>query len=277
MNIRKRYLPAGWYPSDQKSTLNKIETMVKGLCISTANAVAGVVPHAGWEFSGRVALEVFASIKTKADTIVVVGGHLSQASGIYAAFEQGYETPLGIIDADLELLAEIKKGIPVKEDITADNTVEIQLPFLKYYFPESKALWMRAAPSSQALQLSRVLFEAEKALKRKIIVIGSTDLTHYGLNYGFMPKGTGKQAVVWVKEENDKRIIQALVEQRLEQALEYALSDHSACSAGGAVTAAGFACEKGLKQGKLLSYLTSWDIYPSESFVGYAGIIYSKE
>ena len=233
MNIRKRCLPVGWYPSNQQATLAKIEKMAKGLSVSSINAVAGIVPHAGWDFSGQIALEVFASFQGKPDTVVIVGGHLSKGSGVYAAFEQGFATPLGIVDADLELLAELKQEISIKEDITPDNTVEIQLPLVEYYFPKAKALWLRAAPSAEALDLSKALFKAGKTLKRELVVIGSTDLTHYGFNYGFMPMG-------------------------------------------GAVAAAGFALENGLKKGKLLRYLTSWDIYPSDSFVGYVGIIYGK-
>ena len=58
------------------------------------------------------------------------------------------------------------------------------------------------------------------------------------------------------------------------EALLLARKNFSACSAGGAVCALSFAKEKGIKKGKLIRYQTSWDIYPSDSFVGYAGIIY---
>ena len=46
-----------------------------------------------------------------------------------------------------------------------------------------------------------------KELKVSILVFGSTDLTHYGPNYGWSPKGYGPEAVKWVKEVNDKKFI----------------------------------------------------------------------
>jgi AmmeMemoRadiSam system protein B len=276
MNVRKRYLPTGWYPQDQTSTIAKIQTLTLDASKQKFNIKAAIVPHAGWEFSGKAAAQVFSSIKNSPKTIVVVGGHLHPASGICAAYEEAYETPLGVVLADLDVLNELKKHIKIKEDTVPDNTVEIQLPFIKYYFPETKALWIRACPSEQALVLGEVLWNINKSMKKEMLVLGSTDLTHYGLNYGFVPKGLGQKAVHWVKQENDKHIIDTLIGMDLDKAIDYALHEHSACSVGGAVAAARFAESSGISKGQLLSYYTSWDIYPSDSFVGYAGIIYTE-
>jgi AmmeMemoRadiSam system protein B len=274
MNVRKRYLPTGWYPKDQVSTEAKIQTLAIDEPQIKYDVLAAIVPHAGWEFSGKAAVDVFKSIKRIPETVVVVGGHLHASSGLYAAYEDAYETPLGIIEADLPLLKSLALKIRFREDSVPDNTVEIQLPFIKYFFPQAKVLWLRASPSEEALNLGEVLWQLSLSLSRKLLVIGSTDLTHYGLNYGFMPKGLGEKAVEWVKKENDKHVLDALIALELDKALDYALHEHSACSAGGAVAAANFAKTGGLQKGKLLSYYTSWDIYPSDSFVGYAGIIY---
>jgi AmmeMemoRadiSam system protein B len=113
-------------------------------------------------------------------------------------------------------------------------------------------------------------------MNRKIAVVGSTDLTHYGDNYGFSPHGRGPDAVRWVKEVNDRRVVEALLSMDLEKAIELAGREQSACSVGGAVTAARFAQKLGARNGQLLEYRTSYDISPSPFFVGYAGIIYSK-
>jgi AmmeMemoRadiSam system protein B len=207
-------------------------------------------------------------------TVVVVGGHLAPHSGLLAASEQGYETPLGVLAADLELLEDLSADLTFKEDRYADNTVEVQLPLLKYLHPEARALHLRASPSAEALELGEQLARAAERLPRKIAVVGSTDLTHYGDNYGFTPKGTGPGALKWVKEVNDRRLIEALVDLELEKALELAGTEHSACSVGGAVAAARFAERLGVERGELLEYRTSYDLSPSPFFVGYAGVIY---
>jgi AmmeMemoRadiSam system protein B len=274
MNVRPRTLPPGWYPGGREQTIRDIEEFRRHTKHPEGKAVAGVAPHAGWSFSGSIACHVFQSLYEQVQTVVVVGGHLAPHSGLLAASEQGYETPLGVLAADLELLEDLSADLTFKEDRYADNTVEVQLPLLKYLHPEARALHLRASPSAEALELGEQLARAAERLPRKIAVVGSTDLTHYGDNYGFTPKGTGPGALKWVKEVNDRRLIEALVDLELEKALELAGTEHSACSVGGAVAAARFAERLGVERGELLEYRTSYDLSPSPFFVGYAGVIY---
>jgi AmmeMemoRadiSam system protein B len=274
MNVRPRTLPPGWYPGGREQTIRNIEEFRRHAKQPEGTALAGVAPHAGWSFSGSIACHVFQSLYERVQTVVVVGGHLAPHSGLLAASEQGYETPLGVLAADLELLEDLSANLTFKEDRYADNTVEVQLPLLKYLHPEARALHLRASPSAEALELGEQLAKAAERLPRKIAVVGSTDLTHYGDNYGFAPKGTGPGAVKWVKEVNDRRLIEALVDLELGKALELAGSEHSACSVGGAVAAARFAERMGVERGELLEYRTSYDLSPSPFFVGYAGVIY---
>jgi AmmeMemoRadiSam system protein B len=107
-----------------------------------------------------------------------------------------------------------------------------------------------------------------------VAVIGSTDLTHYGPNYGFTPQGTGPAALAWVREHNDRRLLDNLLALQHERTLELARRERSACSAGAAVAAARFAELRGSHRGHLLEYATSHDLYPGSSFVGYAAIIF---
>jgi len=276
MKVRPRSLPPGWYPGGRSQTILEIEEFSRSFEKPEKPAVAGVAPHAGWSFSGSIACHVFQSIPRDTDTVVVVGGHLTAHSGLLAAFEEGYETPLGVLESDLELLEVLGNTLSIHEDRDADNTVEVQLPLLKYFHPEARALHMRASPSEEALQLGAELAKAATGLKKKIAVVGSTDLTHYGGNYGFSPHGSGPKAVKWVKEVNDKRIVDALLSLELDRAMEYARREQSACSVGGAVAAACFAAQMGAEKGELLEYKTSYDVYPGPSFVGYAGIIFPR-
>jgi AmmeMemoRadiSam system protein B len=275
MRVRKRYLPPGWYPGAEEKARAAIEAMERSANPGPEQGIAGIVPHAGWEFSGGLAFEVLSRISRSMDTIVIIGGHLGPADGILCAFEDSYETPFGPITADLELLAAIRAAVPVTEDRTADNTVEVQLPFVKYLFPHAKVLGMRASPSRDADRLGRALAEAARGLGRKTGVAGSTDLTHYGPSYGFSPAGAGNKALRWVREVNDRRFIDSLLAMEFDSALERALRERSACSAGGALAALSFAHENGTSRGELVRYSTSFDVHPGDSFVGYAGILYS--
>jgi AmmeMemoRadiSam system protein B len=277
MRVRKRYLPPGWYPGTASETRDAIEEMAKSIPAGPSGGIAGVVPHAGWEYSGSLALEVLSRLLRTVDTIVIIGGHLGPADGILCAFDEAYETPLGPIVADLELLEHIRSILPLREDRYADNTVEIQLPFLRYLFPGARALGMRASPSRDAQKLGKAIFDFARKTGRHIAVVGSTDLTHYGTNYGFFPSGSGDRAVKWVRDVNDRRFIESLLSLDVDSAIDRALHERSACSAGGAIAAMSFAAENGVRKGTLVGYMTSFDVHPAESFVGYAGILYAHE
>ena len=275
MRVRRRCLPRGWYPDTAEQTRQAIEALLETLPTGRATGVAGVAPHAGWEFSGGIALEVLSRIARGMDTIVIIGGHLGPTDGILCAFEDCYETPLGPLMADRELLNALGGTIKVLEDRQQDNTVEIQLPFLRFLAPDARVLGMRAPPSQTAEELGAAIAEAADRLGRKTAVLGSTDLTHYGPNYGFAPAGSGLAGFQWVKDVNDKRLIECLLSLDPGLALERAQQEKSACSIGGAMAAMGFARARGVHQGTLLRYATSHDVHPSESFVGYAGVLYT--
>ena len=277
MSVRKRYLPPGWYPGSAEQTRAAIAELSPPPGRERPPSIAGVAPHAGWEFSGRLALEVFSTLSRTLDTIVIIGGHLGPADGILCAFEEAYETPLGAIPADLELLEKVRGSIAIREDRSSDNTVEIQLPFVRHLFPRGRALGFRAPPSRDAEALGAALARAAQETGRAVAVVGSTDLTHYGSNYGFSPSGSGERALKWVREVNDRRFIESVLAMDVGAAIERAQRERSACSAGGAIAAMGFARAMGASRGDLIGYMTSFEVHPAESFVGYAGIVFRKD
>lgn len=272
MGIRRRGLPAGWYPTTAEAVRRQIAAFSVEATVSAAPA--GVAPHAGWSFSGAIAAAVFAALDREAQTVVVVGGHLGPRDRAVVAREDAYETPLGEIVADLELLRALESQVHLESDESADNTVEVQLPLLRAFYPEARALALRAPPWAESFLLGRHIAEAAAELGRRVVVVGSTDLTHYGPNYGFLPHGTGRRALQWVRDENDARIIRAMTALDAPAVLAAAADSRSACSAGGALTAMGFAAARGASGGVLLRYATSHDVHPDDSFVGYAGVVF---
>lgn len=237
-------------------------------------AAAAIVPHAGWFFSGELALQVLARFSPAVDTVAVVGGHLAPGGGILAAPEAGYETPLGTVKRDKELYEELAAEIALKEDRNADNTVEVELPMIRYLYPSASILWLRAAPDESALELGSCLARIADKTGRNLAVAGSTDLTHYGPRYGFTPYGEGAGIPGRVEEEHDRPFLQALLDNRLHEALGLAAEKRSACSAGAAVCAVRFAQERGAERGTLLGYRSSAELYPEDSFVGYGALYF---
>lgn len=274
---RKPALPRGWYPRDKEAIARSLDEWREGL--KPRAAIAAISPHAGWSFSGRISAMAVAAL-AEAETIVVVGGHLSQNSPILYASETSFETVMGDREADTELLKALgdelrDSGIPSPlPDTNIDNSVEVLLPMVAYIQPKAKILWLRSPPHYGAKELGTALGRASATLGKKVGCVGSTDLTHYGPAYGFMPAGRGEKAEKWVRGVNDKAFIDALLDMNCEAALAHAVKKGSACSAGAAVTALGFALEAGATEALLLEYATSLEVRPDDSFVGYAALAF---
>ena len=280
MSLRRRGLPRGWYPDDPDTLRSLVTSFANGA--GDRGALAAVAPHAGWTFSGRLAALAAASLlptpgSAMPSTIVIFGGHLPSGSRPLAAHESSFETPLGVLDADLELLAALEASVLLGRDEESDNTVEVLLPLVALLFPGSRALWLRAPNDSASLALGEALAVASKSLGRRVACLGSSDLTHYGPNYGFSPKGRGASAEAWVRGSNDKRFIDAILALDGKEALSRAAAERSACSPGAAAAALAFALAAGASSATLLAYATSLDVRQDDSFVGYAAIAFHKE
>ena len=237
MSIRKRALPSGWYPENRKQTEYTIDAWRERNQTQPRRAVSGVAPHAGWDFSGELAYLVVSNLVEEADTVVVLGGHLPPVGQVLCAVEDEFETPLGALRAATEIRELLTAKIDIKADTYADNTVEIQLPLVKYLFPRAEVLHIRVSPTKDAIELGRHLFSIAEKVGKSMVLVGSTDLTHYGPAYGFTPAGRGPDAVAWVRDENDRGFIDALLGMDFELALRHSQERSSACSAGAAAAA----------------------------------------
>jgi AmmeMemoRadiSam system protein B len=283
VKIRGADLAESWYPGGESDCRRTIERFLdsKPLCPDTwGDIVGGIVPHAGWVFSGKIACKVIEclSVGGGADTCIIFGRHLHSASGNIIMKEGQWATPLGELEVDVDLAAQLTAEFPFDVETTSrydhDNTIEVQLPFIKYFFPEIRIVPIGLPPNPASLDVARRAVEISKGMGRKTIVLGSTDLTHYGSNYGYIPKGTGAQAVEWVKTVNDKQAVDLMVAMDENAVLDESFESHNICCSGAAASAIAAAKELGALKAKEMIYSNSYDVRPDSSFVGYVGIVF---
>ena len=233
-----------------------------------------------WAYAtSRARISGLASVGVKPpDTLVIFGRHLHPGANNYIMAEGIWSTPLGDLEIDNELAERLVEEFSFTIETTTrfdqDNTIELQLPFIKYFFNDVKIVAMGVPPAKSSLEIGRAVVEIAKGLQMRINVIGSTDLTHYGRNYGFTSAGTGARAVDWVRNENDRRIIDTMLDMDTEAVINEALSRQNACCAGAAATAIEAAKRLGADQAESIAYASSFDKSPGDSFVGYTGIVF---
>jgi AmmeMemoRadiSam system protein B len=282
-NVRKAVFAGSWYPARPSECEREIKKFLKEgehLAVPDREMVGGIVPHAGWYFSGSIACNVIRHLQSEQapDVIVIFGMHLHPDSSCYMMAEGQWETPFGVIPVEERLATALTERFQFSLEsptrFQQDNTIELQLPFLKYFFEKTSIVAIGVPPSSRSLEIGKAVVEISNHLNLQVKVIGSTDLTHYGHNYGFVSRGTGAQAVEWVKAENDRRVIDIMLAMEPEKVIHEALVSHNACCAGAAATAIASGIKLGSEKAEKIAYATSYDKSPGDSFVGYVGIVF---
>ena len=284
MRVRRADFAGSWYPGNAaecRQAIEKFSQSVHPCPSSDGEKLGGIVPHAGWVYSGLIACSVIKCLKeaSKPDTFVIFGKHLHPGSHNYLMKEGRWATPIGELEIDEEfgeiLSSEFSFTMETPSRYEQDNTIELQLPFIKYFFDDVKILPIGVPPTVDSIGIGEKVAEISKQLYRKIVVLGSTDLTHYGYNYGFIPKGVGENAVDWVKNENDKRVVELMLQMDPEGVIHESLKNQNACCSGAVATAIAAAKKLGARRGEKLIQSTSYDVRPDDSFVGYVGMVFS--
>jgi MEMO1 family protein len=172
-----------------------------------------ISPHAGYTFSGPCMSHVFyeiANSKTP-DTYLMIG--LSHEGFNTCLSNQDFETPLGIFKNNIELTNTISKScsIPINNPHHAnEHSIEVLLPFLQFVkqgkdikiVPLIIGIEDFASIRKTGLMLKKVLEHYDK----DITIIVSSDFTHYGPNYGYIPEGSIEEmdtkAIELIKKAN---------------------------------------------------------------------------
>jgi AmmeMemoRadiSam system protein B len=290
MQTRKPIVAGQFYPGRGNSCVDEInECLHEGKPAGSLpeTIVAGIVPHAGWTFSGSLAALVFSAIKQchdKVDTFIIFGATHGYYGSSPVIYDKGsWLTPLGEVAVDEELAdAILKTGAGVADDSAHqyEHSIEVQVPFIQHLFADAKILPILTPPNEQAISLGEAVGDIIKQQKKKIVCIGSTDLTHYGPRYGFTPMGTGAKAVRWASDVNDKEFIDFALKLQPQKMLASAAENYNACGAGAAAAAVAAARKLGKTKGLLLAHTNSNEVmlkkmgYSSEDAVGYAAIVF---
>ncbi len=307
MQIRKPAVAGQFYPEDRETCLAEIrqclpaEVPGEGLPVPL---LGGLVPHAGWTFSGALAALVFAAVKRQRGTVgtFVICGAAHGYFGSQPAVDgsDAWETPLGTTQIDASLRQVLLDGGAVIADSRAhrqEHSIEVQVPFLQHLFPDARIVPIIVPAGESALGLGQALADAslahsgleagrssnpQSAIRnpRSPVFIGSTDLTHYGPRYGFTPMGIGSEALHWASEVNDRQFIDLALSLEPQRLLANALENGNACGPGAAAAVLAAAKQLGAKQGVLLAHTNSNEIMlremgtSSRDSVGYAAIVF---
>jgi AmmeMemoRadiSam system protein B len=285
--VRRPAVAGRFYPGDRSGCIKLIEQ-----CLPTEPSadlpeklVAGLVPHAGWVFSGGVAAKVFAAFRDQGapETFILLSAMHGWGSSRPALYGHGsWATPLGEIEVDQDLAADLLAAgegalVDAPEAHSGEHSAEVQVPFIQYLFPEARILPILIPPDENAPRTGEIIGQTVSKAQKPVAIVGTTDLTHYGATYyGFAPAGTGEKALAWARA-NDERVIDLILNLQAERVVAEAAAHHNACGGGAIAGTVAAARVMGAEKGHLLEYTTSHHVMPrgqATDFVGYAAIVF---
>jgi MEMO1 family protein len=265
-----------FYPSKRE----ELEAVLKKFLVKSKKrrTLGVVVPHAGYEYSGKTAGAVYSTIEPGFETIVLIGPN-HNAQGNVSVSSEEWQTPLGIIKPDLDFIKELSKDYTIIEDNASqsmEHSLEVQIPFIQSLFKGVMIVSITINPYNFDIQTCRdvgeVIARAAKKLKRKILIVASSDFTHYGSMYGYEPFKGGN--IVEKIKNNDMKVIDSIVELNPEKVIETCEKNKLTVCGYGAIAAMLFAVNKlGAKNAELVDYSTSFEVSKNkDAIVAYAGI-----
>ena len=264
MTVRPPAVAGTFYPA-QAAALRR-EVVAAMPSFPRERAVAVVVPHAGYAYSGRVAGETFARVEIPRDVVLLCFHHRGHGAPV-AVWDRGaWSTPLGEVPVQEALAAEILRSVPGAQadprGHLQEHSGEVQLPFLQVARPDVRVVPVALSTGldEASVPLLRGVGTALAGLAGDFLVVVSTDLNHYEDQLTTL--------------EKDRRVIDAL--ERLDEAALRAAVDGgvSMCGAAPAVAGIAYAKARGARGGRVVRHATSAEAAgDTEQVVGYVGMI----
>lgn len=277
MTTRKAAVAGQFYPGTKKELESLIESIYekeKGsidLNLSAKNIIGGVVPHAGYVFSGYEAVHFFEIIrnsKEQYDTIIIINpNHTGYGSEIALDENEYWETPFGQVEIDKEFSNHL--NLPVSELAHQfEHSAEVMIPFLQHFLDyefQIVPITILSQNCTNSRIVAQAIYDANLILNKKILVLASSDFSHY------VDPEFGRQLDQFVLNE-----ILAFNSQKVYDTVRS--KSISVCGYGPIMALIEYAklvdphpCATVLKKGN------SGEVIPSSEVVDYVSILFCKE
>jgi AmmeMemoRadiSam system protein B/AmmeMemoRadiSam system protein A len=183
--VRNANQAGRFYPADAA----ELEKMLDGFFEDTPKAAktwpAVMVPHAGLQYSGKVAAQALAHVKIPETVIVLCPKHTALGVEWAVAPHETWSLPGGNVGSDAELAKKLSESIDNLElDSLAhhmEHAVEVELPIIRRLAPDAKVLGIAIGGGTyeQLQQFAAQLAVALEDRRDSTLLVISSDMNHF--------------------------------------------------------------------------------------------------
>lgn len=195
--MRLPVVAGSFYPDDKEKLIDAIRSCflskfgpghMPGKKEKGVSAV--IVPHAGYFYSGPCASFAYKAVAESfnPDLFVILGP--SHSGFMSCVSLQDWVTPIGVVKADKDFGRKFIANSGLLQDSEAhknEHSIEVQLPFLQFIADNPVILPVMIAENCDYRRVADALKKTIAETGKKVIIICSSDFTHLGNSYGFVP------------------------------------------------------------------------------------------
>jgi MEMO1 family protein len=267
--LRKPAVAGRFYPNDPRELEERVRRFVaEAEPAQPRSAIACMVPHAGYVFSGAVAGAVYGQLKFPRSVIVLGPRHRPRGADLAINIEGAWQTPLGRAEIDAELAGALAAEFTsLENDEVAhriEHSLEVQIPFLQALAPENKfvPIAIGTLDFDVLTEMGHAIARVIKKSGEPILLICSSDMNHYE-----------SDAITRVKDHLAIEQLLALNPRGLYDVVR--AKRITMCGCGPAISTLTAAIDLGASRADLVRYATSGDVLGDrDEVVGYAGMIF---
>ncbi len=264
--VREPAVAGRFYPANAERLRTDIESFLSPLS-PKSRAIACMVPHAGYMYSGAVAGAVFSRLDISASCIVLGPNHTGRGHPLAIMGKGAWRTPLGEVRIDADLASDLIKEFPALSADSAahhsEHAIEVELPFLQVCRPDTKFVPIAIGTGQLVLleQLGEALAEVVKKRRTPVLIVASSDMNHY--EDDVTTRAKDRKAIEKILALDAPGLYETVIKESI-----------SMCGFGPAVAMLTAARRLGAQKAELVQYATSGDVSGDRTLVvGYAGII----
>ena len=191
--VMESRIAGSWYTKNRAQLAAELQGYLDEAKVVPLDSIqALILPHAGYQYSGRVAaFGVRQLAGRKYGRVIVMGPtHRVPMNDIISVPEATHlSTPLGEIPLDTAFLEQLKKHRPFKSVPMAyegEHSVEIEIPLLQMVLKDFQLVPLVVGQMDESSV--RAAAEVLRSLvDEKTLVVVSSDFTHYGANFNYLP------------------------------------------------------------------------------------------
>ncbi len=181
--VKQPAVAGTFYPAEPETLHRQVRQFIDAAGhVTDTTPRALIAPHAGYIYSGPIAGSAYAALQNASGiqrVILLAPAHRVAFRGIAYSSATHFETPLGLIPVDREVLDNIARLPAVQLNDAAfrdEHSIEVQLPFLQEILSDFKIIPLLVGDAS-AQQVAEILEQTWDAQENLIVI--SSDLSHY--------------------------------------------------------------------------------------------------